>query len=74
MCCNVYYDKAKPIGDIRTQSLEEIFCANYAWRKILFLYSDKPKPCKTCRDSSFCHEDSAMQRQEIIDRLEANDK
>ncbi|STQ85573.1 hypothetical protein LS73_009120 [Helicobacter muridarum] len=53
LCCNVYYDRGKPIGNVAKQSLEEIFCNNHAWRKALFSYHDKPKPCQTCKDSGF---------------------
>lgn len=53
LCCNTFPDTSQPIGDIQKQDIWEIYAHNYAWRKILFTYGNKPKPCKTCRDEDF---------------------
>ncbi len=66
LCCNIFPDKNNALGSITNQTIEEIYAKNYLWRKILFSYSDKPKPCSTCNDDSMCSKDDQMQREQIL--------
>ncbi len=74
-CCQFYPDvdinKQYIIGNVASKSIFEIYASQTLakWRTDLFTFSEKKKPCDSCRDEDFSKQESAELRQTLISKL-----
>jgi len=74
-CCQFFPDSIENqqylIDNLSSKSIFETYTSHTLakWRKNLFTFGDKKKPCDSCRDEDFSKQDSLDIRESILNRL-----